>query len=173
MSYLLTYLLTRVSSPRCSVSSSKSDCGRLLSGVFACFVRFFRHLVQIAKKNIKNYKNVNPLFLYFLTRAALAFLISCYTIYHLYTRPSLIVFFFDLGSAYRSAVILTLRTTKEEKKHTSKKPPLSRLYARLPFEIGKAQLGSFPEMAPKSQFLSVNKSPIPGLVFLPEQRYLA
>ena len=43
-------ILTRVSSPRCSVSSSKSDCGRLLSGVCVCFVRFFRHLVQIAKK---------------------------------------------------------------------------------------------------------------------------
>ena len=109
---------------------------------------------------------------FYIFSPALAFLISCYTIYHFYTRPSLIVFFFDLGSAYRSAVILTLRTTKEEKKHI-KKPPLRRLYARLPFEIGKAQLGSFPEMAPKSQFLSVNKSPIPGLVFLPEQRYLA
>ena len=79
MSYLLTYLLTRVSSPRCSVSSSKSDCGRLLSGVFACFVRFFRHLVQIAKKNIKNYKNVNPLFLYFLTRTC----ISDFLLHHL------------------------------------------------------------------------------------------
>ena len=110
---------------------------------------------------------------FYIFSPALAFLISCYAIYHFYTRPSLIVFFFDLGSAYRSAVILTLRTTKEEKKHTSKNRRLRRLYARLPFEIGKAQLGSFPEMAPKSQFLSVNKSPIPGLVFLAEQRYLA
>ena len=63
---------------------------------------------------------------FYIFSPALAFLISCYTIYHFYTRPSLIVFFFDLGSAYCSAVILTLRTTKEEKKHI-KKPPLSRL----------------------------------------------
>ena len=52
---------------------------------------------------------------FYIFSPALAFLISCYAIYHFYTRPSLIVFFFDLGSAYRSAVILTLRTTKEEK----------------------------------------------------------
>lgn len=52
---------------------------------------------------------------FYIFSPALAFLISCYTIYHFYTRPSLIVFFFDLGSA-----ILTLRTTKEGKKHTSK-----------------------------------------------------
>ena len=57
---------------------------------------------------------------FYIFSPALAFLISCYTIYHFYTRPSLIVFFFDLGSAYRLAVILTLRSTKEEKKHTSK-----------------------------------------------------
>ena len=49
---------------------------------------------------------------FYIFSPALAFLISCYAIYHFYTRPSLIVFFFDLGSAYRSAVILTLRTTK-------------------------------------------------------------
>ena len=58
---------------------------------------------------------------FYIFSPALAFLISCYAIYHFYTRPSLIVFFFDLGSAYRSAVILTLRATKEEKKHTHQK----------------------------------------------------
>ena len=171
MSYLLTYLLTRVSSPRCSVSSSKSDCGRLLSGVFACFVRFFRHLVQIAKKNIKNYKNVNPLFLYFLTRTC----ISDFLLHHLsfLHTPLSHRFLFRPWFSVSLGCNSYLANHKRRKKTHIKKPPLSRLYARLPFEIGKAQLGSFPEMAPKSQFLSVNKSPIPGLVFLPEQRYLA
>ena len=51
---------------------------------------------------------------FYIFSPALAFLIFFYAIYHFYTRPSPIVFFFDLGSAYRSAVILTLRTTKEE-----------------------------------------------------------
>ena len=104
---------------------------------------------------------------FYIFSPALAFLISCYAIYHFYTRPSLIVFFFDLGSTYHSAIILTLRTTKEEKKHTSKNRRLRRLYARLPFEIGKAQLGSFPEMEPKSHaVLEREQKPYPGFGFL-------
>ena len=48
---------------------------------------------------------------FYIFSPALAFLISCYTIYHFYTRPSLIFFFFDLGSVYRSAVILLCEAT--------------------------------------------------------------
>ena len=127
MSYLLTYLLTRVSSPRCSVSSSKSDCGRLLSGVFACFVRFFRHLVQIANTCISDFLLHHLSFLH--TPLSHRFLF----------RP-----WFSVSLGCNSY----FANHKRRKKTHIKKPPLRRLYARLPFEIGKAQLGSFPEMAP-------------------------
>ena len=118
MSYLLTYLLTRVSSPRCSVSSSKSDCGRLLSGVFACFVRFFRHLIQIAKKNIKNYKNVNPLFLYFLTRTCISdFLLHRLSFLH---TPLSHRFLFRPWFSVLLGCNSYFANHKRRKKHTSK-----------------------------------------------------
>ena len=95
---------------------------------------------------------------FYIFSPALAFLISCYTIYHFYTRPSLIVFFFDLGSAYRSAVILTLRTTKEEKKHTSKNRHYVDYMRGYPSKSVRRSLAPFQKWRLEERFLQVGQS---------------